>query len=319
MASRKSALDVIFGSMTIGAEGREGIRVSSPVEVNTLLDTFRSHGHFGIDTARVYGGGTTEEYLGATDYEKRGFQMDTKLYPTKGKGMDWLTTEQWTHAPEDIRAGLKKSLEALRESLREVNKLHQEGYFDRFGLSNYPSWEVTQICEICRKNGWIMPTVYQGLYNAYLRLVESELVPCLRHYGLALQVFNPLAGGFLTGRYRREATDIEEGSRFDPKRKQGVLHRGRYWTDANFASIEALREVAQKHDLTPSECALRWLMHHSVLKDEFGDAVIVGVSSNKHLKENLAALDKGPLPEDVVQTLDEGWEHARAGSLKYWH
>jgi aflatoxin B1 aldehyde reductase len=72
-------------------------------------------------------------------------------------------------------------------------------------------------------------SVYQGLYNVWHRAVESELIPCLRHYGMSLYCFNPLAGGFLTGRYHRAQKEHDEGERFDPTRWQGKLHRGRYW------------------------------------------------------------------------------------------
>jgi aflatoxin B1 aldehyde reductase len=60
------------------------------------------------------------------------------------------------------------------------------------------AWEVAQICEICDRNGWIKPSVYQGIYNAIHRAVEPELFPCLRHYGMAFYNYNPLAGGVHT-------------------------------------------------------------------------------------------------------------------------
>jgi aflatoxin B1 aldehyde reductase len=76
------------------------------------------------------------------------------------------------------------------------------------------------ICEICIKNDWIRPIVYQGVYNALHRSVEPELFPCLRHYNMGFYAYNPLAGGYLTDRYHREDADDahESGSRFDPKK-----------------------------------------------------------------------------------------------------
>ncbi|KAK8199673.1 NADP-dependent oxidoreductase domain-containing protein [Phyllosticta capitalensis] len=336
----KSAINVILGAMTIGKPGHEGIRVTSIDETKNFLRIFRAHGHTELDTARVYGGGSTEEVLGEADWQSFGIDMETKLYPTKGKGMGWLYAEDITHTPADVRKGLMQSLKALNtdkihtfylhgpdrttpyeETLREVNALHREGYFTRFGISNYQSWEVAQICEICKRNDWIQPTVYQGLYNALHRVVEAELIPCLRKYGISLYNFNPLAGGFLTSRYHRDQKDeeTEEGSRFDPKKKQGALHRGRYWNDAHFGALDLLRPVAAKHGISESETALRWLAHHSAMSKDKGDGVIIGASSAKHLEENLLALEKGPLPDDVVEALDQGWELARGLPLKYWH
>jgi aflatoxin B1 aldehyde reductase len=334
----KSNLKVIFGTMTFGKPGVEMSRVTNLDDCKAILDVFQAHGHKELDSARVYAEGSCEEYLGELDYSSRGLVMDTKLYPSS-RGMRAIVGGQgYDHTPEGVRKGLKESLSALKvkkiamfylhgpdrkvdleDTLREVNALHEEGYFEKFGISNYMSWEVARICEICRKNGWIMPTVYQGLYNAFHRRVEDELVACLRFYGMSLYIFNPLAGGFLTSRYQRDQKEFEKGSRFDPDRKQGALFHGRYWNDFYFDALDILRPVANKHGLTEAECALRWLNHHSALKRELGDGVIVGASSTKHLEENLKALDEGPLPEDVVEALDEGWAKIRGMPLKFWH
>lgn len=206
-------------------------------------------------------------------------------------------------------------------TLKAVNDLHKEGYFTRFAVSNYMAWEVAQMCEICDRNGWIKPSVYQGVYNALHRSVEPELFPCLRHYGMAFYNYNPLAGGYLTDRYHRETQneDIESGARFDPNKWQGKMYRARYWHDAYFDALDELRPVAKKHGLTEAECALRWMTHHSLLKRENGDAIIIGASSTKHMESNMVDLEKGPLPDDVLKALDEGWEKVKGLSIKYWH
>lgn len=111
--------------------------------------------------------------------------MDTKYFPTKGKGFG---TGDLDHSPAQLRENLFKSLKALgtkkidmwylhspdrttpyEVTMREVDKLHKEGYFDRFAISNYMSWEVAEIVGICERNGWVKPVVYQGLYNAIHR------------------------------------------------------------------------------------------------------------------------------------------------------
>ena len=76
-------------------------------------------------------------------------------------------------------------------TLKAVDELYKEGKFKRFGISNYMSWEVAEIVGICRANGWVQPTVYQGMYNAIQRKVELELFPCLRKFGIAFYEFNP--------------------------------------------------------------------------------------------------------------------------------
>lgn len=285
----------------------------------------------------MYGNGSSEEMLASLDWQKRGIVMDTKLYPNKGRSMIQGDNE-YTHQPEDVRRGLMDSLKALGtkkidmfylhgpdrttpfvDTLREVNQLHHEGYFDRFGLSNFMAWEVAKICEICRARGWIQPTVFQGIYHALQRSIEAELFPCLRHYGISLYAFQPLAGGFLTGRYTRDQSDFEPGSRFDPKIAQGALHRGRYWNDRYFDAIEKITAAAEKHGFTTAEVALRWLKWHSQMTAALGDAIIVGASSTRHLESNLVDLEKGPLPDDVVEVLDDAWLAVKAVAPRWHH
>jgi aflatoxin B1 aldehyde reductase len=269
-------------------------------------------------------------------WQERNLIMDTKLYPNAGRPMD--KGEQYTHKPEDVRRGLLQSLKALKcekidmfylhgpdrktpfeDTLREVNELYKEGRFSRFGISNYMSWEVAQICEICERNEWIKPTVYQGIYHVLQRSIEGELFPCLRHYGISLYAFQPLAGGFLTGRYTRDQNEFEPGSRFDPKIPQGKLHHGRYWNEKYFDALDIIRAAAEKYGLSTAEVSLRWMVHHSLMKRENGDKVIVGASSVKHLEENLVDLEKEVLPEEVVEALEKAWIVAKGVAPKYWH
>ena len=92
-------------------------RVFTLEDTAAILDTFQKHGHKEIDTARVYGEGSSEEYLGNLHWQDRGLVMDTKLYPTALRPA--LATEHYSHSPEDLRAGLMASLKALK-----TDKLH---------------------------------------------------------------------------------------------------------------------------------------------------------------------------------------------------
>ncbi|KAI1376957.1 NADP-dependent oxidoreductase domain-containing protein [Hypoxylon crocopeplum] len=332
----KAGVKVILGTMTIGKPGHPMTRVHTLEEAKAIVDTFQKYGHDTIDTALVYGEGSSEEYLGKLDWPSRGFKMDTKLYPTALR--PGMTEYHYHHTPDDLRRGLMSSLSRLKtkkvttwylhapdrtvpfeETLREVDKLYREGHFERYGLCNFQSWEVAEICEICTRHGWVRPAVYQGLYNALHRVVEAELFPCLRRYGLSFYCFNPLAAGLLTSRYSRETTEVEKGSRFDGSSIHGKLHVDRYFDPLYFDALDILRPVAKKHGLTEVECALRWLSHHSMLKKENGDGIVIGASSLAQLEQNLKALEGGPLPLEVVQALDAGWQRVRGKELKYWH
>ncbi|KAF2867953.1 NADP-dependent oxidoreductase domain-containing protein [Massariosphaeria phaeospora] len=335
--SPNTKLDVVFGAMTFGKEGQAQVRTSKLSDASAILDILQKHGHKEVDTSRFYGDGSSEEYLAALKYQDRALIMDTKFYPnTQG-----YFGRPVTHLDlPSMRQGLAESLTALQadsidlwylhapdrstpleETLRAVAALSKEGRFQRWGISNYTAWEVAAMCEICNQNAWAKPAVYQGVYNALFRTVENELLACLHKYDIAFYAFNPLAGGVLTHRYRRDTADaaIEPGSRFDPAQMQGKMYRVRYWTGETFDALEALRGAAGKYGLRESECALRWMMHHSALKRELGDKVIIGASSGEQLEMNLKDLEGGELPADVVAALDKGWEGCRAKAWKYFH
>ena len=74
-------------------------------------------------------------------------------------------------------------------------------------------------------------------------------------------------------------------------------YRRRYWNEPYFNALAKIEAIAEKHNLTMAEIALRWISHHSLMKREYGDAVLIGASSTKHIEQNLVELEKGPLRE----------------------
>jgi aflatoxin B1 aldehyde reductase len=80
-----------------------------------------------------------------------------------------------------------------------------------FGLSNYAAWEVAEIIGICKQSNYILPKIYQAMYNPITRAIEEELVPCLRKNGIRLVVYNPLAGGYLAGKVKEGTIPGESG------------------------------------------------------------------------------------------------------------
>ncbi|KAL7947152.1 NADP-dependent oxidoreductase domain-containing protein [Trichoderma barbatum] len=325
-----SAMNIVFGAMTFGKPGVEMARITSLDECAKVLDVFQEFGHEEIDTALIYGQGSSEEYLGQLNWQQRGLVMDTKLAPK-------MPLHSYGHGPQELRQGLFHSLKSLRadkihlfylqgperdtpyeETLQEINELHKEGYFSHFGISNLPAWEVAQICEICLKNGWKMPDAYQGLYNLLHRSVEPELFPCLRKYGISFYAYNPLGGGLLTDRYGHKDEKADSGGRFDPTSWHGAAYRDRYWNDTYFKALDVIRPITTRMGLTMAETALRWAVHHSYLRKDLGDSILVGASNAEQLRCNLVDLDKGPLPDDILQVLDDAWKIAQPNSTPYF-
>ncbi|KAJ3782044.1 Aldo/keto reductase [Lentinula aff. detonsa] len=332
--SQTSQLNVVMGAMTFGKEGTNGARVHDVKDVEAILDEFLKHGHTEIDSARVYAGGTSEELLGQIDWRSKGLKLETKLVARH----DQPNSEEIYHTYQDMKKHLLKSLKALNTeqlemwylhspdrltsyevTMKAVNDLYKEGYFKKFAISNYMAWEVAEIVGICKANGYIMPFAYQGIYNAVHRAAEPELFPCLRKFGISFYEFNPLGGGFFTGRYTSLDDKVEPGSRFDPEKAQGKNYRNRYWKEPYFKAMASIQAIADKNQLTMAEIALRWVSHHSLMKREHGDAILIGASSLEHIRQNLIDLEKGPLPLEVVKALDEAWELVKPYASKYHH
>ena len=132
-------------------------------------------------------------------------------------------------------------------------------------------------------------------------------------------VYNPLAGGLFSGKIK--SAEIPSEGRYSDKAQSGAMYRKRYFKDATFDALKLIEGVAEKHNLTLLEIALRWCVHHSALnvKDNGGDGIIIGVSSQSQLESNLKDLEKGPLPDEVVKALDEAWMITKATTPNYWH
>jgi aflatoxin B1 aldehyde reductase len=172
---------------------------------------------------------------------------------------------------------------------------------------------------ICKYNNWVRPTVYQGMYNCLTRSIEAELFVACRRYGLDIVVYNPIAGGLLSGKIK--SMDIKpESGRFSDQSKIGTAYRQRYFRESTFKALKAIEEATEKNGLSMLETALRWIIHHSGLKVTNGnDGIIIGMSNIQQLEQNLELVEKGPLPGEVVKALDQAWLYSKADTANYWH
>lgn len=318
-----------MGLLTFGPPGSEfhGSRITSLDDFNRCLDFYQGRGYYEVDTARQYVKGQQEGFTKAARWQERGLTLATKCYPeTPGQ-----------HAKESVKATCEKSLSELgtskvdifylhapdrsvpfQETLEACNELFQEGKFNKLGSSNYAAWEVAEIWIIANERGWVRPTAYQPMYNVLTRAIEDELVPCCQKYGIDIVVYNPLAGGVPTGRYKSKEAPTE-GRFSDTDPRIGNMYRERVFKDTNFEALRIIEPVAEEHQLSLREIAFRWLVHHSKLRMTDGnDGVVIGVSSMQQLRENLEDLEKGPLPGEVVQALDQAWHVTKTTCPHYW-
>lgn len=306
---------IILGTMNFGEQ------VNEPV-ADHMLAMFLDRGYTEIDTAYKYNDGASEEMLGRLlTSERRGrVFLASKASPLSGGGL----------GPENIVKQVNTSLRRLKTdyidllylhapdpktkievTLEACEKLFQEGKFKEMGLSNYASWQVADIWHLCKQNGWRMPSVYQGRYNAITRDVESELFPAARNFAIRFYAYNPLAGGLLTGRYSQIMNVPKEG-RF--ALKSSYLER--FWNKSYFGAIEIVQDASEQSGLSMVQIALRWLMQYSFLKGPNRDGVIIAASNLKQWECNLNSLC-GELPMKVIESLDRAWEKARQDCPSY--
>jgi len=221
------------------------------------------------------------------------------------------------------------------EQFGALNELHKQGKFKELGLSAFASWDVMRVYYLCKANGWVLPTVYQGLYNAINRNAEPELLPALRTLGIRFYVYNPLAAGLLTGRYTslKDVENLTEGrfsSEFDINSKTtgkgsaiptGTVHlrlRGAWFKEQLFKALEIISEACAKEKIPMAEAAFRWLAHHSALKGHLHDGILFGASKVEQMTDNLKSYQGGPLPTSIVTAYEDAWKVARTEAEPYF-
>lgn len=324
---------VILGLMTFGPDESTGARITDLTEYKRCLDCLQSQGYNEVDTARMYVGGKQEAFTREAQWKERGLTIATKLYPIRDV----------SHKPDVLTEKFEFSLKELgtetvdifylhaadrsvpfAETLEAVDKLHKQGKFVQLGLSNFTAFEVAEVVMTCKYNNWVRPTIYQGMYNAITRSIEAELIPACRRYGLDIVVYNPIAGGLFSGKYK--TSDIPKSGRYsDASGPIGEMYRKRYFKDSTFKALQIIEPAVEKAGLTMVETALRWCLHHSALSvggvagKTGNDGIIIGISSFGQLEGNLKDCEKGPLPQEVVKALDEAWAVAKADQPNYWH
>ncbi|KAJ6605369.1 aflatoxin B1-aldehyde reductase [Mycena vulgaris] len=342
-------IPVIYGGGGIGAPGTF-CKLTDARAAQPVFDAWAARcgpTECAVDTSNLYGFGTSEKILG--EMELRKAAVDTKLYPLA----------PGDHSAAKLREACEKSIESLNgikirvlylhacadyrvrigstplricrpdratpwvETLQAMDELYREGKFELFGLSNFKSYEVAEIVTLCRVNGWVAPTVYEGIYSAIDRTIETELLPCLRHFGLRFAAYSPLAGGYLVGHLLDLSTDaggggaaVPRGSHFDPRNPFGTWYQGRYVPMAG--AVRVLGAVVEAHGLSLNEASVRWLQHHSAMvPTDLG--IIFGGSRAGHVEETLRCCTEGPLPEAVVAAYEECYAKVRGGLPNYHH
>ncbi|MCA8966473.1 MAG: aldo/keto reductase, partial [Planctomycetes bacterium] len=181
------------------------------------------------------------------------------------------------------------------ETARAMHDLITAGKLLYWGVSQWPAERITEVMELCRREGLHAPVANQPLYNLMERGIEAAILPTCARHGLGLLVYSPLAQGALTGKYR-QGQPPPAGSRATDA--QGSQWVGRYLTPARLAAAEELVALAALRSLTPMQLALAFCLRERTVA-----SVLVGARDQRQLDQNLAA-DGVVLDDELRRDLD---------------
>jgi aryl-alcohol dehydrogenase-like predicted oxidoreductase len=299
-----------LGTMTFGGRGQFSAVGDTDVDgARRQIDTALDAGVNLIDTADVYSGGAAEEILG----QALGRRRDRVLLASKARfpmGTDpndaGLSRH---HLIEACEASLRRlgtdhvdlyqvhewdGQTPLEETLAALDHLLQAGKVRYVGCSNFAGWQVMKALGIADRTGlprFISQQVYLSLQE---RAAEYDIVPSAIDQGLGLLIWSPLAGGLLSGKYRR-GEDPPPGSRHASEWDEPPV----YDEDKLYDTVDALVEIADAHQVSPARVALAWLLAHPAIT-----TVIIGARTDEQLADNLAAAEL-ELSVDEVARLEE--------------
>jgi len=267
-----------------------------------------------IDTANVYGQGQSEEMIGrAIGTRRDAFTIATK-FNLRGLG-------DGDSVASHIRAQAEQSLRKLGSDHIDLYQLHQprddvpmaeilavlsdlvaEGKVRAVGACNFAGWRLAEARQIAVSGGYVAFVTVQNYYHVLARQAEAEVVPYAQRSGLGVLPYHPLAGGFLTGKYRR-AEPAPAGTRGASGSRMIDWIR----TEENYRALDRLGVLAGACGRTPGELALAWLASRTAVS-----SVIAGVSSVDQLRSNVAAC--AYVPDE--QTLGEIDRLVAPGSIQ---
>jgi len=234
-----------------------------------------------IDTADQYNNGQSEEVVGRAIADQRHrWVLATKLANPMGPGPNEVgLSRKWVMQAAEAslrRLGtdyldifyLHKEDHAtpLAETVRAMGDLARSGKIRYFGVSNYRSWRVAEICNLCDRQGIDRPVVSQPYYNAMNRMPEVEHLPACSFYGLGVVAYSPLARGVLTGKYSPDEpppSDTRAG-RSDRRMMQTE------WRPESLRIAQTLKKHAEARGITAGQFAVAWVLNNKLVTGTIG-------------------------------------------------
>lgn len=304
--------EVCLGTMTFGNQCDEQTSF-------TILDAAAESGVNFIDTADVYPipvsvetAGRTEEIVGRWLRGKRDdFVLATKCRMQMGKGANDVGLSR-KHVLAAIDASLRRlgtdyvdlyQVHApdpetpIDETLGALDSIVQSGKARYIGCSNFQAWQLGKALWTSDRLGLARFDSVQPRYNLLYREIEHELLPLCEDQGVGVIVYNPLAGGFLTGKHKRNAAPADN-TRFAVA---GKLYTDRYWNEKCFDAVERLGAFFNARGKSLTHASLAWALKHRAVT-----SAIVGATSAEQLRDTLGGVEL-ELDHEEMKQCDNVW------------
>jgi len=316
-----------LGAMTFGGKGGifEVIGGLPQHDVDTLVGNSLDAGVNFIDTANVYSSGESETLLGkALGSKRKDVVVATKVFGRMGKGANQVGLSR-LHIMQSVEASLERlntdyidlyqihgfdSVTPLEETLGALTDLVRQGKVRYIGCSNLAAWQIMKAQAISAQQHLEKFITLQAYYSLVGRELERELVPMMLDQKIGCLVWSPLAGGFLSGKFRRDGSSDNEARRSKFSFPPVNLERG-------YNIVDALAAVGARRNASVAQVAIAWLLYQPSVS-----SVIIGARNAAQLKDNLGSVDV-KLEADDLKQIDEvskltpeypGWMFGTQGS-----
>ena len=294
-----------LGTMTFGAEADEAAS-------HAILDDYVAAGGNFVDTADVYSAGVSEKIIGrwlaAHPTEGEQVVIATKGRFSMGEGPNALGTSR-RHLGRALDASLRRlgveqidlyqmhawdGVTPLEETLRFLDDAVRGGKIAYYGFSNFLGWQLTKAVHLARTNGFTPPATLQPQYSLLVREIESEIVPAAQDANIGLLPWSPLAGGWLTGKYQRDA-DPMGATRLGEDPKRGMeAWEPRNKQERTWRILDTVEQTAKAKGVNQAQVSLAWLEAQPAVT-----SVILGVRNTDQLADNLGAASVELTAEEV--------------------
>ena len=306
-----SVSNLALGAMGFGTETDEA-------ESFAILDRFVEADGNLVDTANVYGGGVSEEVIGRWFANRPADITDRVVLATKARYGTGPDVNEVGSSRRNLDRALNASLRRLGLDNIDLYQLHgwdpltpievtlgflddavRAGKINHIGLSNFTGWQLQLAVSTARAMNLNVPVTLQPQYSLVSREIEFEIIPAAMHNNLGLLPWSPLATGFLSGKIHKDQPASDDTRAGSGGPMYDHIFANLAAKDQNWATLDTVRDVAEKLGITPSQVAYSWVTNRPGVT-----APIIGARTVEQLEQNLAAADI-ELDDESTKRLDD--------------